>query len=522
MLNRPPLSYPDQPFHQFLRGSADAHPERIALEADGETYSYRELDGCVNAMARALLGLGVGPGSRVAVGLPNRAEWIIAVLAASTVGAAAVPVNPRWRPGELEHAVRLTSPIAVVADADAAARLDPFCSDMIRITTSPGAPAGWAGFWDLLYASPGLRPPPADIAWADHDVLLPFSSGTSGLPKAVRHTHGSLVAATVQWKAASFITDEDRLHFFLPLFHIYGVITVANALSAGARLSLSARFDLDSMLRTIERERITVGFGAAPIAAAMAGHPGLEGHDLSSLRYFVWAATPVDQAVADAVTRRTGIRWLHAYGATEAPVVLCNPVDRPERRRLDSPGPPVSDTRLKVVDLERRTEVADGSPGELLVRGPQVMAGYLPEEADSDAFEDGWLRTGDVVVAGPGGWVRVVDRAKEMLKVNAFQVAPAELESALRGHPAVADCVVYGVPDPRTGEAPRAAVVLLPDASPSEEELLAWLGRRIAGYKRVRAIRFVADIPRTASGKPLRRLVRDEEPSFHPDPMTST
>jgi long-chain acyl-CoA synthetase len=499
VLKRPPLTYPDQPFHQFLFDSEQCFPERTALVADGECYSFRELAACVRAFAAALRSRGVRPSDRVLVALPNSAEWVVAVLATSVLGGAAVLANPRWRSGELEHAIRLTNPAgAVVEDEKLALMTALVDGPCVSTTTRPG---GGSAFWDLVHTSSAARLPDPFSDWADREVALPFSSGTSGLPKAVVHTHRTLVAAS------SLITDGDRLNFFLPLFHIYGLITIANSLSAGAYLTLTRRFELEEMLRTVVAERITVGFGAAPIALAMARHPELEEFDLSSLRYFVWAATPIDRSVADEVTRRSGVRWLHAYGATEAPVISCNPVDHPEVCRLDSPGPPMSDTEVRVVDLI--SGCLTSGEGELQIRGPQVMAGYLPTEANTEAFVDGWLRTGDVVVVDADGWIRIVDRAKEMVKVNAFQVAPAELEEVLRTHPAVADCVVYGVPDPETGEAPRAAVVRVADVLVGEDELLRWAAERLAGYKRIRSVHFIAEVPRTASGKPLRRVLRD-------------
>ncbi len=215
---------------------------------------------------------------------------------------------------------------------------------------------------------------------------------------------------------------------------------------------------------------MTLGFAAAPIAVAMANHPQLEKYDLSSLRYVMWAATPIAEDVASRVTERSGIRWLHAYGATEVPGLHCNPVDYPDRWRLDTPGLPVSDLEVRVVDLETHEDVPVGTEGEIIVRGPHMMAGYLPAEADADAFLDGFVRTGDVGWVEPEGWIHITDRAKEMIKVSGFSVAPAEVEATLHGHPAVADCGVYGVSHPSKGEVPKAAVVLTaPDAATADD-----------------------------------------------------
>lgn len=507
MLIRPPLHYADQPLHAILQRSADAHPERTGILFDGQRYTLRELDCASSAFARVLVRLGVGPGDRVAIIAPNRPEWVIAQLGASQAGAAVVMPNPSWK-SELTHALELTRPRMVIADAATAAAMTVPEPAELRICFDSDAPPGWLDFWNLVADSPGTRLPPVVRDWGPVEVALPFSSGTTGLPKAVRHTHRSLVAAITQWKAASTIQYEDRLQLFLPLFHIYGLITIACAYWAGAPLTLFPRFDLETMLRGIETERVTIGFGVAPVAVAMANHPDLEAYDLSSIRYFLWGASPMIPEVAAAVTARTGIRWVPAYGTTEVPVLHVNLVDDPGRCRLDSPGLPVSDTKVKIVDIKTRRQLPAGETGEILVRSPSVMSGYLPDEANADAFEDEWFRTGDVGLVDEDGWLQITDRLKEMLKVNGFQVAPVELEKVLFSHPAVADCAVFGLADERTGEAPYAAVVLArPDVTP--EELLSWVSQRLATYKHIRSITVVDEIPRTPSGKVLRRLLRD-------------
>jgi acyl-CoA synthetase (AMP-forming)/AMP-acid ligase II len=513
VLRRPPLHYPDRPFHHFLDDAADRHPEAIGLRFGDESFTYRDLEGLTNAFGHALLELGVAVGDRVALVVPNRPEWLIAELGVSKIGGAVVMPNAAWRPAELGHALALTAPRVVVAAGPSASVVDEVYPEAeIRIGLDDDLPDGWLSFWDLIYNSPGTRFDPVVEDWGDLEAALPFSSGTTGLPKAVRHTHRSLVAGTIGWKAASTIGEDDRLQFFLPLFHIYGICTIACAFASSAPLTLFGRFDLDTMLSDIESEQITIGFAAAPIAVAMANHPDLERYDLSSLRYLLWAATPIVPDVAESVSARTGVPWLHAYGTTEAPCLHCNPVHHPDRWRLDSPGLPLSDLQVRIVDIESRVAVSGGETGEILIRGPQVMAGYLPEEANDEVFEDGWLRTGDIGWVEPEGWIHITDRAKEMIKVNAFQVAPAELEVLLHSHPAVADCAVYGVPDPRTGETPKAAVVLRAGALVSEQELVEFVAEQVATYKRIHTFDFVDEIPRNASGKVLRRVLRDADP----------
>jgi len=255
---------------------------------------------------------------------------------------------------------------------------------------------------------------------------------------------------------------------------------------------------------------MTLEMAVAPIALAMANHPDLERYDFSSLRYIMWGATPVTPSVAETVTARTGVRWLPAYGTSEVPVISANPVGDPDHWRLDSAGLPVGDVALRVVDLETGAVLAPGETGEIQVSSDSSMVGYLPAEATADAFVDGWYRTGDVGWLEPGGWVHLTDRCKEMIKVSGFQVAPAEIEGVLLGHPDVVDCAVFGVPDARAGEVPVAAVQLESGARITADDLQRLVGDALAGYKRLHQVVLVDAVPRTPSGKVLRRSLRDE------------
>src|ERR1700683_2886537 len=271
------------------------------------------------------------------------------------------------------------------------------------------------------------------------------------------------------------------------------------------------RFDLDEELRCIEEERMTLEMAVAPIALAMANHPDLERCDLSSLRYVMWGATPVTPSVAETVTARSGVRWLPAYGTSEVPVITANPVDRPDAWRLDSAGLPVGDVELRVADLDSGGVLPAGETGETQVRSATAMAGYLPEAATAAAFADSeWYRTGDVGYLEPEGWVHLTDRRKEMIKVSGFQVAPAEIEAVLHGHPAVVDCAVFGVPDEQAGEVPVAAVQLAPGPTVGAGDLQRLVAAELATYKHLHRVVLVDSIPRTPSGKVLRRVLRDE------------
>jgi acyl-CoA synthetase (AMP-forming)/AMP-acid ligase II len=320
-----------------------------------------------------------------------------------------------------------------------------------------------------------------------------------------------LAAGTAHWVAALGLTADDRFQVATPPSHILGLLNLLAAAEAGATVRLHARFDLDEVLRCIEADRITLEMAVAPIALAMADHPDIERYDLSSLRYIMWGATPVTESVARRVTERTGVRFLTAYGASEFPVLSCNPVDHPEQWRLDSAGLPPAGVELRAVSLDTGAPVPAGETGEIQARGPSVMAGYLPDHANAEAFDaDGWYRTGDVGWLEPDGWVHLTDRSKEMIKVNGFQVAPAEIEAVLHGHPGVRDCAVFGLADARCGEVPVAAVTLDDAATVTERELTELVADSLATYKHVRHVVVVDAIPRLPSGKVLRRTLRDE------------
>jgi long-chain acyl-CoA synthetase len=242
----------------------------------------------------------------------------------------------------------------------------------------------------------------------------------------------------------------------------------------------------------------------APIALAIASHPKLESYDLSSLRFIMWGATPVDASIAETVTRRTGVGWVPAYGTTELPVIACNPLSGP---RLDAVGRPVPGVDLRVVSLETGEPVCPGEVGEIQARSESLMAGYLPAEATTEVLCGGWYRTGDVGWLDADGWLRITDRLKEMIKVRGFQVAPAEIETVLHGHPAVKDCAVFGVPDGVNGEAVVAAIAT--HAPVDAAELAARVDAKLASYKRLSRVVFVTDIPRLPSGKVLRRVLKE-------------
>lgn len=458
--------------------------EPAALVFEERRFSAPELHALADGWATALAKDGVTAGQRVAVMASNRPEFLAVVLAIWRLAATAVLISPAWKRDEVDHALALTGPAHAVGDHPVLSGLMP----MLHLD-EPVPPA-----------DPATGPAPP----AEADAVLVFSSGTTGLPKAVRHTHASLDEAVRHWRHALQLTHHDRIQVATPPSHILGLLNLLTAWETGACVRLHRRFDIDRVLHHIESDRITVEMAVAPIALAIASHPGLESYDLSSLRYIMWGATPVNANVAQTVTRRTGVSWLPAYGTTELPVIACNPI---EDARLDTVGRAVPGVDLRVVSLETGEPVGPGEVGEIQARSASLMAGYLPAEATGEAIRDGWYRTGDVGWLDTGGWLRITDRLKEMIKVRGFQVAPAEIETVLHDHPAVKDCAVFGIPDGTNGEAIVAAVAT--SAPVDASQLTALVDEKLASYKHLSRVVFVPEIPRLPSGKVLRRVLKE-------------
>ena len=466
-----------------LRGLSSPH-QPTALVFEERRYTLAQLDALADGLAASLSGRGVTAGKRVALMASNRPEFVVALHAIWRLAAVVVLISPAWKRHEVEHALALTNPSHAVGDHAVLSDLMP----MLHLDEPISA------------GEPEFGSPPA----AEADAVLVFSSGTTGLPKAVRHTHKSLHAAVRHWRGALGLTARDRIQIATPPSHILGLLNIVTALQTGVWMRLHRRFDIDRMLAHIETDRITVEMAVAPIALAIAAHPHLESYDLSSLRFIMWGATPVTASVAETVTRRTGVGWVPAYGTTELPVIACNPLDG---ARLDSVGRPVPGVQVRVTSLQSGEPVGPGEVGEIQARSDSLMAGYLPCEATRDVLCDGWYRTGDVGYLDTGGWLRITDRSKEMIKVRGFQVAPAEIEAVLHSHPAVEDCAVFGVPDGADGESVVAAVATCEPVDAAE--LTARVGESLASYKRLSRVVFVPEIPRLPSGKVLRRVLKE-------------
>jgi acyl-CoA synthetase (AMP-forming)/AMP-acid ligase II len=343
-------------------------------------------------------------------------------------------------------------------------------------------------------------------------IVLPYSSGTTGLPKGVMLTHYNLVANLCQTDGVEEITAADKLAGVLPFYHIYGMLVILNySLYQGATVVSMPRFDLEQFLQIIQDYGITRAHLVPPIVLGLAKHPVVERYDLSSLKAIVSAAAPLGEDLAHACAQRLGCIVKQGYGLTEtSPVTHVNP-DDPSKIKVGSVGNIIRNTECKIIDTETGEELGVDQEGEVLIRGPQVMKGYLnnPQATAETIDDEGWLRTGDVGYVDGDGFLYIVDRVKELIKYKGFQVAPAELEGLLLTHPAVADAAVIPSPDEEAGEIPKAFVVLKGEAT--AEEIMSYVAEQVSPHKKVRRLEFTDEIPKSPTGKILRRVLVEQE-----------
>jgi acyl-CoA synthetase (AMP-forming)/AMP-acid ligase II len=509
----PDIEIPSVALTDFVLEHSAEYGDKPALidGATGAAYTHAQAAGAIRAAAGGLAERGIAKGDVVALYAANAPDYVIAFHAVAALGAACTTINPVYTVDELAFQLEHAGARALISGTEVLDRAREAAGRAgIEELYAFGDADGATPFAALLDGDPAAAP--AAPAEPEDIVALPYSSGTTGLPKGVMLTHRNLVANILQSTAQQPVTADDTLVGVLPLFHIYGLNVVMNAvLRNGATLVTMPRFDLERFLGLVQEHRATKAHLVPPIVLALAKSPLVERFDLSSLTLVNSGAAPLSAELQEAAAQRIGSPVVQGYGMTESsPVTHVTPLD-PERHRLGSIGPPVPNTECRIVDVAGGDELGAGEEGEVCVRGPQVMRGYLedPEATAATVDDDGWLHTGDVGRADDDGYVVLVDRVKELIKYKGYQVAPAELEALLVQHPAVAEAAVVGRPDEEAGEVPKAFVALSGEAT--EEEIMAFVAERVAPYKRLRACEVVDEIPKSPSGKILRRVLNERE-----------
>jgi acyl-CoA synthetase (AMP-forming)/AMP-acid ligase II len=510
----PDVTVPDVALTPFVLGRAAELGEKAALidGPSGRTISYSQLAGLVRRVGAGLAARGFKKGDVLAIFSPNLPEFVAAFHAVCSIGGINTTVNSLYTADEVAYQLKdsgarflLTVPPFMDRAADAAGRTG------IEEIFVLGEASGATPFAEL--ASSDAPPPRVDIDPSEDLAVLPYSSGTTGFPKGVMLTHRNLVANIVQTEALHHVTENDRVIGVLPFFHIYGLQVIMNGvLHKGATIVTMPKFDLEPFLQLMQAHAITRAYLVPPIVLALAKHPMVDTFDLSSLEVVMSGAAPLDGNLAQACAERLGCNVFQGYGLTEtSPVTHITPDDDPAKNRPGSIGQLLPNTEARVISVETGEDLGPTEDGEIWIRGPQVMQGYLnnPDATAGCIDPDRWLHTGDIGHADQDGYFVITDRLKELIKYRGYQVPPAELEAVLVGHPAIADAAVIPVPDQEAGEVPKAFVVLKEQVTP--EEIMAYVAERVAPHKKIRAVEVVDEIPKSASGKILRRVLVQRE-----------
>ena len=472
---------------ESLQRHAREAPDHPAIRFEGRSVSYGELDARAARLAHALHAHGVAAGDRVALFLPNVPEFVVAYYGAQMLGAIVVSINAIFKAAEVEYLLNDSGATVVFTVAELVGFVPSERCTALRhvvvVDAAPGvAPPGTEALADWLAALPVAAAcfTPVERR-ADDPAALLYSSGTTGFPKGVTLTQHNIASNVETARDASGYRPDDRLALFLPLFHVYGQNYILNAaVLAGATVVLFRRFVPEVVLDAIEHERITMFFGVPTIFIALL-NMDLSGRDLSSLRYEMSAASTMPEAMSRRWTERFGRRVYEGYGLTEcSPVAAYN--DALEHR-FGSVGRAVRDFTVAIHDEQGR-EVPRGEWGEIVIRGPGVMAGYWnrPKETE-ETLRDGWLHSGDIGRMDEDGYVYIVDRVKDMINVSGFKVWPAEVEQYLYRMPQIQECAVYGVPDATKGEQVAVAIVAKPGSGLTGQQVVDWCREHLAAYK---------------------------------------
>ncbi len=519
LVPRPSVApYPRHPLHDYLLSTADRLGSKTAIVDRGQELTFAQLRDRTAILASALAGMGIIKGDRVAIFAPNCWEYVASFYAISWIGAVVTTLNPSYREREVEYQLRDSGAKAIILSEHLYPVLEPVLpklSELKHVIVIGGHVGQISRTFEDLINTGSNEPPSVGIDPVEDVVVLPYSSGTTGLPKGVMLTHSNLTSNVQQLIGRREIgapKPDDVLMVHLPLYHIYGMNVIMNvAVALGATQVMMGRFEMEQFLQLLSDNRVSVLYTVPPVVLALTQFPGVREYDLSALRLCFVGAAPMSAELQNKLETTIDVATVQGYGLTESSPATNADYMEPGLKKPGSIGPPLPDTDERVVDLETgEREMPRGELGELVIKGPQVMRGYWNNpEATADALRDGWLHTGDIASMDDEGYVTIVDRKKELIKYKGFQVAPAELEGLLLEHPSVSDAAVIGMPDDEAGEVPKAFVVASGDVS--AEGIMEWVAGQVAGFKQIRQVEFLDQIPKNPSGKVLRRVLVEQE-----------
>lgn len=510
-----PVTIPETSITDYvLRRAAELGDKPALIDGpSGRTYTYGQLPPLIARLAAGFAEHGVKQGDVFAIYSPNLPELALAFHAVASLGATTTMVPPLFTDDETskqlsDSGARYLLTIPALLERARAVALTNGVRKIFVIGEAEGA-ISWASLLQsgATHDIRGVQiDPRADVA------ALPYSSGTTGLPKGVMLTHHNLVAMLRLMEANDAFSEHDTMVCVVPMYHLYGLHIVANlGLAQGATIVTVPRYDLDQFLGVLEQYKVTVAPLVPPLVLTLSRAPQVDAHDLSALRLIHCGAASLSDEIARACAERLNCEIRYGYGMTEVSPLSHASLPDPKKHKAGSVGYCLPNTECRIVDYNNGLELAANQEGEICVRGPQVMKGYLGNSAATRDMvdEEGWLRTGDIGYCDDEGRLFVVDRLKGLIKHNGKQVAPAELEALLLSHPAIADAAVIGRPDEASGEVPKAFVVLKSETSP--EEIMDFVAARVARYKRIQLVEFVNEIPKSPAGKILHRVLKERE-----------
>jgi acyl-CoA synthetase (AMP-forming)/AMP-acid ligase II len=509
----PDITIPDSAFTPFVLQKAAALGNKAALieGPTGRTITYAQLADKITRVASSLTQRGFAKGQVFGILSPNLPEYAIAFHAVASLGGIATLVNPLYTEHEIglqlkDASARFLVTVPALLEKAQAAGVEAGVEEIFVF----GSAAGVTSFDSLLDGDGNV--PDVTINPSEDLVALPYSSGTTGLSKGVMLTHRNLVSNLKQMEGLNYFSESDTLICVLPLFHIYGLVVILNmGLYMGTTIVMMPRFDLETFLQAAQDYEVSLAHLVPPIVLSLSKNPLVDKYRLPKLRTIFSGAAPLGEDLTQACMDRLGCHIRQGYGMTEtSPVTHSSPASAAETK-FGSVGVCAPNTECKIIDLETGEALGPKQRGEVCVRGPQIMKGYLnrPDATAQTIDADGWLHTGDIGYVDADGHFFIVDRAKELIKYKGFQVPPAELEAVLLTHPCIADAAVIPCPDDEAGEVPKAVIVLRQEAEAGA--ILDFVAERVAPHKRIRYLEFTEQIPKSPSGKILRRVLVDRE-----------